>query len=191
MAAVNRKKPARRPYACPLRAALPLCVAALAPFLICAQVPPQASEYQVKAAFLLNFTKFVTWPAAAFPDANSPLTICILGEDPFDGALDQLVEGEEVNGRKLLVRRIQQPPAPKTCQELFINSQKDVPRIIAAAGPGILTVGDRDGFLREGGIIAFVIENRHVRFDIDQRAASGASLGLSARLLSVARSVQK
>jgi hypothetical protein len=191
MAEVNRIAPIPRAYASAARAALPLCAMALVPSLICGQAPQQASEYQVKAAFLLNFTKFVAWPAAAFADANSPLAICILGNDPFGSVLDQLVEGEEVNGKKLVVRRIQQPPAPKVCQELFINSQKDVPAIIAELGPGVLTVGDRDGFLREGGIIAFVIENRHVRFDINQRAASNASLSLSARLLSVARSVQK
>ena len=192
MAAVNRMAPACRAHGSPARAALLFCLVALVPSLISGQAPQQASEYQVKAAFLLNFTKFVIWLDAAFADANSPLAICILGDDPFDGVLDQLVEGEEVNGRKLLVRHIQQPPAPKLCQELFISSrQKDVPAIIAAAGPGVLTVGDRDGFLREGGIIAFVIENRHVRFDINQRAASSASLSLSARLLSVARSVQK
>lgn len=183
--------PAWRAYSSAARAALSFCAVALVPSLICGQAPRKVSEYQVKAAFLLNFTKFVEWPAAAFAAANSPLAICILGDDPFGEVLDQLVEGEEVNGRKLVAHRIQQPPAPKACQELFVNSEKDVPGIIAAAGPGVLTVGDGDSFLRDGGIIAFVIENRHVRFDINQRAASNASLSLSARLLSVARSVQK
>ena len=123
---------------------------ALVPSLICGQASRQVSGYQVKAACLLNFIKFLAWPAAAFADANTPLAICILGSDPFGGALDQLVEGEEANGRKLVVSRIQQPPAPKLCQELFINSQKDVPGIIDAAGPGVLTVGNNDSFLVPG-----------------------------------------
>ncbi len=152
--------------------------------------PP--SEYQVKAAFLLNFTKFVEWLPAAFEDSRSPLAICVLGDDPFDGALDQLLEGEVVDGRQLVARRIRRPPEPKACQVLFISrSEKDVPVIIQGLGPGVLTVSDRDGFLGEGGVIGFVVQGRHVRFDISQRAASGAQLTLSARLLSVARSVEK
>ncbi|MGH9611632.1 MAG: YfiR family protein, partial [Bryobacteraceae bacterium] len=63
-------------------------------------------EYQVKAAFLLNFTKFVEWPAAAFAASDSPIAICVLGDDPFGGALDQIVEGEVVNGRKLVIQRV-------------------------------------------------------------------------------------
>ena len=157
----------------------------------CAPAEPKL-EYEVKAAFLLNFTKFVEWPAAAFEKPDSPLTVCILGDDPFGRTLDQLVEGERVNGRKLAVERIRRHPRPKSCQVLFVaRSEKEVPAILSEIGPGVLTVGDREGFLREGGIIAFVIEGRHVRFDINQRAASGASLTISSRLLNVARSVQK
>ncbi len=63
-------------------------------------------EYEVKAAFLLNFTKFIEWPAGAFASPDSPFTICILGRDPFGRALDQIVAGESVNGRKLAVRRV-------------------------------------------------------------------------------------
>jgi hypothetical protein len=149
-------------------------------------------ESQVKAAFLLNFTKFIAWPPMAFEDPASPLSICILGEDEFGGALDQLVEGEIVNGRKVAVQRIRRAPKPKSCQVLFIGkSEKEVGRAIAEAGEGVLTVSDREGFLREGGIISFVTQGRHVRFDINQRAASKADLTLSSRLLNVARSVQK
>jgi hypothetical protein len=151
-----------------------------------------ASEYQVKAAYLLNFTKFVEWPQSAFESPNSPLTICILGDDPFGSLVDQLVEGETVNGRKLAVQRLRRVPEPKLCQVLFISrSEKDVSEVLTGLGPGVLTVADRDGFLREGGAIAFLTEDRHVRFDISQRAAANASLSLNSRLLSVARSVNK
>ena len=132
---------------------------------------PPALEYQVKAAFLLNFTKFVEWPATAFADERSPFAICILGEDPFGTALSQMVNGEGVNGRNLVVRRIRRAPEPKSCQVLFVGgSEKDVPNALAETGPGILTVGEGEDFLRDGGMIAFVIENRRVRFDINQRA---------------------
>jgi hypothetical protein len=155
-----------------------------------AETPP--SEYQVKAAYLLNFAKFVEWPVTAFASRDSALRICILGEDPFGRALDQLLEGEVINGRKLLAARMERPPQPGACQTLFISrSEKDVPAILSQVGPGVLTVSDRDGFLREGGMIAFVLDARRVRFDINLRAASGASLKISARLLNVARAVQK
>lgn len=167
-----------------LLAALPVQFSALA--------ADQTPEYAVKAAFLLNFTKFIEWPAAAFESSGSPLCMCILGDDPFGSVLDQLVQDESVNGRKLVVQRIRRQPRPKSCQVLFISKlEKDIPEILAGLESGVLTVSDRDGFLREGGMIAFVIENRHVRFDINQRAAVSARLALSARLLSVARSVQK
>jgi hypothetical protein len=150
------------------------------------------SEYQVKAAYLLNFTKFVEWPASAFESPESPLTICILGEDPFGSILDQLVDGETANGRKLAVQRLQRVPAAKSCQVLFVSkSEKDVPEILGGLGPGVLTVADREGFLREGGAIVFLTEGRHVRFDINRRAAANASLTMNARLLNVARSVNR
>src|ERR1035438_10306108 len=66
----------------------------------------ESLEYKVKAAFLLNFVKFVEWPASAFPEPDSPISICILGVDPFGKTLDQLVAGESVNGRKLAIERV-------------------------------------------------------------------------------------
>lgn len=173
------------------------CIAALlllaAPRALCVDTAsPQPLEYQVKAAFLLNFPKFVQWPTAAFEDASSPIAICILGNDPFGATLDRLVEGETVNGRKLVVRRIHHAPAPGSCQVLFIGrSEPDASKVLAGVGPGVLTVGEGEDFLDQGGIVAFVIENRRVRFDINQAAAARASLVLSSRLLNVARSVEK
>jgi hypothetical protein len=149
-------------------------------------------EYQVKAAFLLNFTRFIEWPATAFADAGSPFTMCVLGKDPFARALDDVIEGETAGGRKLSIRRINEPPAPRACQIVFIDAgDKDLRKIISALGPGVLTVGEGAGFVREGGIIGFVIDNRRVRFDINQSAADRAELKLSSKLLSVARAVER
>lgn len=149
-------------------------------------------EYQVKAAFLLNFTKFVDWPPAAFEDEHSPLAICILGEDPFGNVLNEIVKGEAVKGRELVVNRITRPPSPKGCQVLFVSkSEKEVRRTLADLAPGVLTVGEGGKFLQDGGVIAFVIENRRVRFDIDQSAAAKAMLTISSRLMNVARSVER
>lgn len=152
----------------------------------------ESLEYQVKAAFLLNFIKFTEWPASAFADSDSPISICILGVDPFGNALDQLIAGESVNGRKVAIERMKRAPSPKTCQVLFMNkSEKDIDKTLSALGPGILTVGEGESFVRNGGMIAFIIENRRVRFDINQTAAQNSVLKLSSKLLSVARSVEK
>jgi hypothetical protein len=159
------------------------------PNLLNAQGP---SEYQVKAAFLLNFTKFVEWPASAFENSGSPLTICIFGNDPFGKDIDQLLEGETVKGRRLAVERLRRAPAPKSCQVLFFSrSEKDISKIMTGLGPGVLTVSDRDRFLLEGGMIALLIDDSRVRFDISQRTAIRASLMMNARLLNVARTVEK
>ncbi len=146
-------------------------------------------EYRVKAAFLLNFVKFTEWPSTAFEDATSPLAICVLGDDPFGRSLDQTVEGEVVGGRKIIAPRIKRAPAPKTCQVLFVSKAgKDTAGVLSTLGPGVLAVGEGEGFLREGGMIAFVIEDRRVRFRANQAAAESAGLKLSSKLLSVAKS---
>ena len=104
-------------------------------------------EYKVKAAFLLNFTKFVTWPPAAFEQEQSPISICVLGDDPFGRALDQIVDGEAVNGRKVVIERLRRAPPPKTCQVMYVSkSEKDVRSAVASAGPGVLTVGEGADF---------------------------------------------
>lgn len=163
-----------------------------APLLAAILADEPALEYQVKAAFLLNFTKFIEWPPGAFSGAGDPFAICILGKDPFGKALDDIVEGEAVGDHKLTVRRISEVPAPKTCQMLFIApGEKEVARTLETQGPGVLTVGEGEAFARQGGAIAFVIDNRRVRFDINVSAAGRAALKLSSRLLSVARAIEK
>ena len=147
-------------------------------------------EYSVKAAFLLNFTKFVEWPPSAFAEPQSPLAICLLGNDPFGRVLDDVVQNETINGRPLTIRRIGQPPAPQLCHVLFIDpALKEPAKLLGSLPPGVLTVGEGDRFLRDGGMIAFVIDNRRVRFDINQAATESNELKLSSKLLSVARSV--
>jgi hypothetical protein len=168
-------------------------IACAALFLSPCRLSAEASpEYDVKAAFLLNFAKFVDWPPAAFANADAPIAICILGKDPFGHGIDDLVQGEAVNGRRLIVRRIGAAPAAQTCQIVFTQSSgKEVSEILGSLGPGVLTVGEGSNFIHDGGIIALLVESRHVRFDIDQKAAEAAGLKLSSRLLAVARSVQK
>jgi len=151
----------------------------------------EAPEYQVKAAFLLNFTKFIQWPPDSFADGSTPLRICVLGEDPFGGTLNQMVDGETVNGRRLVVEHVRHVSGPQSCQVLFISLAEEEARgSVPETGPGVLTVGEGDQFLRRGGMIAFTVVNRRVRFDIQRGTAERAGLRLSSRLLNVARSVK-
>jgi hypothetical protein len=164
---------------------------ALLPPFVC-RAADESLEYQVKAAFLLNFTKFIDWPPTAFADANSPVAICILGDDPFGGTLNQIVAGEVVNNRKVVAQRTKRIPPPKSCHVLFVSpSEKDVRKTLGGLGPGVLTVGEGEGFVHEGGMIAFVIENRRVRFEINQGVAESAGLKLSSKLLTVAKAIEQ
>ncbi len=149
--------------------------------------PTPSLEYQVKAAFLLNFTKFIEWPA----EPGGAFDICIVGDDPFDGVLDQIVAGESYQGRRIVVRRVHRPP-PASCQVVFVGkSEKDVGAFLAGLGRGVLTVGDSPDFLTDGGMIGFTLDKGRVRFDIKEPAASMAGLRLSSKLLSVARVVER
>jgi len=173
-----------------LLAGLAFCAAGLT---LRASAPEQPSlEYRVKAAFLMNFAKFVEWPPAVFSSDQTPLSLCTLGADVFGTTLEQMVAGETANGRRFVVQKLDRPPAPGSCQVLFVNlPEKDRSRVLAALGPDVLTVGEGVGFLRDGGMIALVIDNRRVRFDINQTAAEHAGLKMSSQLLKVARVVRK
>jgi hypothetical protein len=173
--------------------AIPLCVAlGFGLSVPCAcQAADEPTEYRVKAVFLLNFTKFIEWPAAAFEASDSPIAICILGDDPFGSEMDRIVAGELVNGRKVTVQRIKHAPPPKSCQVLFAGeSEKDTVKTLRGLGPGILTVGEGEGFVRQGGMIGFIVESRHVRFEINRTEAESAGIKVSSRLLNVAKSVE-
>jgi hypothetical protein len=148
------------------------------------------SEYEVKAAFLLNFIKFIEWPARPDENPTAPFPICIVGDDPFGPSLEHIVSGESQNDRRIVVERVDH--VQPSCRVLFIGeSVKEPAKMIASAGPGVLTVGENERFIRDGGMIGFVVVNRRIRFDINQRAAVRGALEISSRLLNVARSVVK
>ena len=145
-----------------------------------------AKEYQVKAVFLYNFAQFVEWPEAAFPDAQTPLVIGVLGEDPFGGYLEETVRGEKVNNRPLVIERYRRAEEIGICHILFISrSEADrLEKIFAELkGRNILTVGDFDGFTKSGGMMRFVTEKNKTRLRINLEAAKAARLTISSKLL--------
>lgn len=153
---------------------------------------PTAGEYQVKAAFLYNFAKFVEWPTSGFSDASSPLQICVFGRDPFGQALRDITNQKTVNGRKLEVNQVTDLQHARGCHILFIASSGEtaVKQIVdGLRGAGVLTVGDSKGFTEQGGMINFVLENDRVQFEVNQKAAAQAGLKISSKLLSVAKLV--
>ncbi|MFL6231652.1 MAG: YfiR family protein [Thermoanaerobaculia bacterium] len=168
---------------------------ALAPLAVLLAVPaaaaaPPVSEYDVKAAFLYNFAKFVEWPPDAFPDTSS-LKICVLDEDPFGKSL-QAVTDEQVGEHKLIVTRTESLAKPAGCQILFISrSEKERVRQILSAvkDAPVLTVGDTQGFADDGVIINFVLEGSKVRFEINMKSADQARIKISSKLLQLAKKI--
>jgi hypothetical protein len=150
-----------------------------------------AGEYQVKAAFLYNFGKFIEWPQDSLGDATAPLTICTRGNESFPETLEQTVQGKLIQGHPLRVRRWEGEDASQ-CQILFIGaSEKDLLPEITRKLQGIatLTVGEAEGFAQSGGMINFVVVNEQVRFEINQRSARKSGLRINSRLLSLATEV--
>lgn len=148
------------------------------------------TEYQVKAAYLFNFTRFVEWPDSCFSDSTSPIVIGIMGEDPFREDLDNTVRNKLVQKRPLEIKRVRWGPEIKSCHILFIceSEEKRFKLILnQIKNFPILTVGDVPGFLEKGGIINFYIEESRVRFEIDIKASETAKLPISSLLLKLAR----
>lgn len=154
-----------------------------------AQTAPKA--YQVKAAFLYNFSQFVEWPPTAFSNQASPFVIGILGKDPFGAYLHELVKGERINGHPIQVQRYGDEKEIKNCHILFINLPSTINALSALENQSTLTVSDADNFARQGGMIRFFTENNKIRLEINPAAAKEASLNISSKLLRVAQIVER
>lgn len=148
-----------------------------------------ASEYSLKAMFLLNFTKFVEWPDQAFSGNAAPFVVGVIGEDPFGSVLDEAFAHQTVGGRSVVIRRYTPGTLGIDCQVLFVaRSIKDQqPALLQdLRGRPVLTVGEADQFLESGGMINFVVIKERVRFEINAMAADRTGLNLGAKLLGVA-----
>ena len=146
-------------------------------------------EYQVKAAFLYNFAKFVDWPPQSFRSAADPISICVFGVNPFGHSLEDAISGKSVGGRTFTVRPIaKMAQATGNCQILFIAGSRKPPPDTPIGG--VLTVGDADGFAESGGVIGFRLDEGKVRLDVNVEAAEQRKLRISSKLLSLARIVR-
>jgi hypothetical protein len=156
-----------------------------------ASKPP--SEYEVKAAYLFNFAKFVEWQPDAFTVENPSFIIGILGNDPFGSIIDNTVAGNMVNDKKFIIKRFKSSAEVDFCHILFISSSEEsriAETLEKVSRKGILTVGDAKSFLDSGGIINFVLVENKVRFEINLGAAEKAGLKISSKLLKLATLVK-
>jgi hypothetical protein len=162
-------------------------------FLFPKNIPAQETrpdEYQVKAAFLYNFVKFIDWPAEALAN-NTAITLCIIGRDPFEGNL-ALIQGKPVKGKTLDIRNIKSVREAGGCRLLFISSSEKnyIAQILRdIRDHSIITIGDYEGFAQQGVIINFYIDQEKVRFEINVDAARRTGMQISSKLLKLARIV--
>lgn len=146
-------------------------------------------EYQVKAVCVLNAARFVSWPTVALGDADSPLVIGILGDNPFGSSLQEIVKGETVQQHRITVRRVSLAEAA-TVHVLFISySERDhIQGILRTLGDSsVLTVSEIDGFTQSGGMLGLALARGKIRFEVNQDAARRAQLKISSQLLLLAR----
>jgi hypothetical protein len=163
-------------------------VLACCALLLTAQTPV-SREYQIKAAFIFNFSQFVSWPGDAFPSRETPLVIGVLGRNPFGSYLEETVSGENVSGHPVVVQHYSSTEEIGNCHILFIgypDLKKAGQAIVALKDRSILTVSDLPGFLSRGGMIRLFTKNNNIRFEINPEPAKAAGLSLSAKLLQLA-----
>jgi hypothetical protein len=150
------------------------------------------SESAVKAAFLFHFAQFTEWPTNTFKDAATPLTFCTLGADPFQGELDRSLSGETIGKRPVRVVHVTRIAEAQDCQIIFAGAdeRKQIPALLASLKElPVLTVGETESFVRDGGMIGVYLEANKMRFDVNLRSAEDVKLKISAKLLALARMV--
>lgn len=152
------------------------------------------SEYDVKAAYLFKFTKFVEWPGSAFASPQAPFAIGVVGRDPFAGGLDRILEGQRIGDRQLEVRYLGAGDAAglRACQMIFVSGSEErrLPDILSATqGRPVLVVGESEGFASAGGMLGFALRQSRLGVEVNAGAARQARLKISSQLLNIARIV--
>lgn len=152
----------------------------------------QPTEYEIKAAFVYNFAKFVEWPPEAFSKPSDSVRLCVLGNHPLASDLQQLIAGKTIGTRAVEVQRVS-PLQIRGCHVLFVGTLESwrLQQVLESArGANVLTVGDIPGFIEQGGVIDFILDQNRIRFEVNLKAAQDAGLKLSSKLLSLAKAVE-
>jgi len=149
----------------------------------------EPTEYGLKSVFLYQFCRFMEWPNSAFSSPSDPLIIGVIGDDPFGSLLREAVEGETYHGRPIRIEHYRNPRDIKRCHILFVSrsSVDEMGDILAAvAGKSVVTVGETDDFLDQGGMIALTADRNRVRLRVNQSSLRAANVDVSSKLLRVA-----
>jgi hypothetical protein len=155
---------------------------------------PRPTDYEVKAAYLYNFGRFVEWPGRVAAAQRGFFTVCVLGQDPFGPRLDATLAGETIGGKTIVAQRISSAEESGNCQILFLSltDESRLTKVIADLDKkAVLTVSDAPQFVNRGGMIQFVLEGKKVRFEVNLTATQHAGLTLSSELLKVATAVRE
>ncbi|MFQ5598178.1 MAG: YfiR family protein [Nitrospiria bacterium] len=183
-------------FLCPkgiARILLAVCIGWLSTTTATARAQDMKREYQIKAAFLFNFVKFIEWPANAFPNQDSHIILCVIGTDPFGDILDVTVNGKTAQGRSMEIRRLNTTENIGRCHILFVSTseQSRLAQVMSATqGSSVLTVGEMARFSDTGGIINFILKRARIRFEINVHSARRSGLKISSKLLQLATIVK-
>jgi hypothetical protein len=182
-----------RPFPCWILGLL--CAAGLLASMTAGRAQPVVSrEYQIKAAYLYNFAKFVEWPSRCFTNNHAPLVIGVFGPNPFGEELQAIASKHQIDGRPIVIQPVATVAAAAGVHLLFFSAQDDdrvAGALSALKGASVLTVGESDQFAAAGGVINLVRDTNKVRFEINALAAEQQGLKISAQLLKLAKSVRR
>jgi hypothetical protein len=153
----------------------------------------ESSEDKIKAAYLVNFPKYVNWPAEAFAGPDSPIVFAVLADIPLTEEIRKLVAGRTVNGRSIVLEQLRSGEKPGVCHMLFVSAeaQRRSPNLVTTLmGSCILTVGESADFLDRGGIINLAVRNRALLMEVNLASAGDARIEISSKLLALASVVK-
>jgi TonB family protein len=169
-----------------LRIVLILCL-----FQLPALTQQNASEDQVKAAYLLNFAKLAEWPRRAMPDGSSPVVICVIGGDPsFLDVLKAVVAGKIVGPHPVAVKSVSSVENRDSCRIIFFRASEKKHAQAGVEGlaqAGVLFVGEDESFLGQGGMINLVRDHGRIHFEVNAEALDRAEIHFSSRILALAK----
>jgi len=151
------------------------------------------SEYEVRAAYMYNFIRFVNWPEEVFSDSLEPIVIGIIGQDPFGKILDAMIEGRTIQSRRIVIKRFQRLEDYYPCHALYIGFKEkryQVAILKLLEGTPVLTIGDLDGFIRLGGMINFIVASNQVSFEVNLKQVERSRLEVSAKLLKLVKIIR-
>jgi len=173
-----------------LRPAVAIVLAVLS--MLAASLAHAQSEDEIKAAFLLNFARYVEWPSSAFGSPAAPIRICMLDAEGFDSVVSATVDGKTVGERAFEVSTVQNDAPIGRCHILFVGDEDEsAESVVSSLGnSSVFSVANDDGFAKSGGVANFFRAGNRIRFEINPRAAKRAGLKISSRLLRLAQLVE-